>query len=768
MKKTLVVLLSAMLTFTSCNWLGTDVYADEQKTEDSGRDSMESELETISADSAKNESDSSSADKTGEVGSFSYSIHNGEATIIHCDTSVTGEITIPSTIDGVKVTSIGEWAFDGCYTLTGVTIPDGVINIDNYAFVFCEKITSVIIPDSVKNIGVQVFGGCSNLKKVTLPEGITSIGEGAFSRCTSLSSIDIPASVEKIGEGAFAQCTKLIEIGVKDNNAYYTSEGGVLYNKKKTELHTWPAGMKGDAEILNSVTSIDDYAFSGCDDITNITIPNGVTSIGKSSFDGCVGITSINIPDSVKNIGDSAFVKCSELSNIVIPDSVVSMGTDLFGGCSNLKSIVLPKGVDQINDYTFLACTGLTNYTIPDSVTYLGESAFNGCSGLTKMIIPDSVTTMGICVFEDCAGLENVILPKNLTLISGYAFENCFRLRSITIPSAVTKIDVNAFDCCNALTDVYYSGSKEQWNHISISDGNDYLKNATIHYSSKIPSKIKKVEVTSAKSSVIRGTTQQMTAIVSGDDGADTSVTWKVEGNSSKKTSVSKDGLLKIGSDEKNSSLKVTATANADTSKFASITMKVQAFKDVSDGQFYNEAVLWGMDHNVIAGYSESDGTSTFRPDDHCTRAQFVTFLWRTFGSQKPKSTKNPFVDIPNIQNVYYCDAVLWAYENGYVSGYSDPKGVRFGADDEVTRGQVVTFLWRAAGAPKPASSKSAFVDVKNPSSQYYGTAMLWASENGIVSGYSDPKGARFAPDDSCTRGQVVTFLWRYAQKFLQ
>lgn len=276
-----------------------------------------------------------------------------------------------------------------------------------------------------------------------------------------------------------------------------------------------------------------------------------------------------------------------------------------------------------------------------------------------------------------------------------------------------------------------------------------------------------RIQSPAGRNVVVRGSSAQFSAKVTGEYISDTSVNWTIDGNTSRNTVISNNGLLKVGSDEKSSTLTVKAISNADPTKSASITVKVQLFKDVNEDQFFYNAVKWGSDNSTVAGYSEADGTSTFRPNDNCTRAQFVTFLWRTMGSQKPKSSKNPFADISDIRTVYYGDAVLWAYENGYVAGYSDPRGVRFGADDEVTRGQAVTFLWRAAGSPKAKTTSSPFSDAVNPSQYFYGEAMLWANENGVVSGYSDPNGVRFGANDNCTRGQVVTFLWRYAEKFL-
>ena len=283
------------------------------------------------------------------------------------------------------------------------------------------------------------------------------------------------------------------------------------------------------------------------------------------------------------------------------------------------------------------------------------------------------------------------------------------------------------------------------------------------------PPTVDKISVSPESTGAVRGGSVSFSAKVTGKNNPDLSVVWSVSGNASKSTTIAQNGTLKIGSDEANRSLTVTATSKADPKKIATAKVTVRRFTDVDENQYFNDAVSWGSENSVVTGFKNEDGTYGFRPDDRCTRAQFVSFLWRAMKSPQPSSMNNPFVDIANISNQYYGSAVLWASENKIVVGYTYPEGVKFGPDDSVTRGQAVTFLWRAAGCPTPKSNKSQFKDVQDPANHYYGLAMIWASENGIVSGYSDGKGGyRFAPDDTCTRGQVVTFLYRYAQKYLK
>ena len=171
-------------------------------------------------------------------------------------------------------------------------------------------------------------------------------------------------------------------------------------------------------------------------------------------------------------------------------------------------------------------------------------------------------------------------------------------------------------------------------------------------------------------------------------------------------------------------------------------------FDDVKDpSQYYYEPVYWAVEKGVTTGSSPT----TFNPNAGCTRAQVVTFLWRAAGKPEPARTENPFNDVK--ADAYYYKAVLWAVEKGVTTGTSD---TTFRPDATCTRGQIVTFLWRSNDQPEPTKTDNPFTDVK--ADQYYYKAVLWAVEKGITKGTSD---TRFSPDSTCTRGQIVTFLYR-------
>ena len=338
------------------------------------------------------------AGQTNPLDYLTYRITDGEVTITDCDTSISGELTIPETIEGYPVTGIGEWAFENCTDLTNVKIPDSVISICYAA-----------------------FNDCTGLTNITIGKGVTSIYACAFAN-TAYS---------------------------KDDSNW---EDGILYIGKY--LIATKGDIAGSRTVKNGTKLIADQTFSLCDGLTDITIPNSVTHIGFNVFEGCTGLTSITIPNSVTDIGWNAFEGCTGLTSITIPNSVTSIGKYVFNDCTGLTSITIPNSITSIGYRAFGGCTRLTSITIPNSVTSIGNFAFYGCTGLTSITIPNSVTNIGAYVFNGCSSLTSITLPNSVTYIGGNAFEGCTGLTSITIPNSVTSIGSEAFYGCTGLTSV--------------------------------------------------------------------------------------------------------------------------------------------------------------------------------------------------------------------------------------------------------------------------------------------------------------------------
>ena len=230
------------------------------------------------------------AAETKYDGAWTYKVENGTATIIFCDNTIVGDVTIPSTLGGYKVTAISKGTFNNRKEFTNVTIPDSITSIGDEAFKG-SSLTSVKFGKSVKTIGAKAFDSCSNLTSVSIPDNITSIGEGAFNSCTSLTKVTI-------GKG---------------------------------------------------ITAIAKNTFSSCKNLSNLTIGSNVTTIGDSAFAYCYGLTSVTLPDSVTTLANYAFKSCSELATITFGEDIKSIGYGAFINCTKLTDVYFEGKTNEWN-----------------------------------------------------------------------------------------------------------------------------------------------------------------------------------------------------------------------------------------------------------------------------------------------------------------------------------------------------------------------------------------------------------------------------------
>ncbi|MBE6292136.1 MAG: leucine-rich repeat domain-containing protein [Bacteroidales bacterium] len=413
-----------------------------------------------------------------------------------------GSITIPATVTygGVaySVTSIGEYAFRECTSLTAITLPESLTSIGDYAFRSCSSLTSITIPESVTRIGYASFYGCSSLTSITIPESVTSIENDAFDGTAwydslpdglvyigkmlyeykgtmpANTSIEVKEGIVSISPYAFYNCSSLTAITIPESvtsigkyafygTAWYNSlPDGLVYIGKVLYKYKGTMPENTSIEVKEGIVSISSQAFSGCTSLTAITLPEGVTSIGEYAFSGCTSLTAINIPEGVTSIGYYAFKGCSSLTAIVVAEgnkvydsrggcnAIIKTSTNtLLQGCS---STIIPEGVTSIGDYAFSSCSSLTAITLPEGVTSIGDYAFYACRSLTTITLPDGMTSIGDYAFELCTSLTAITLPESVTSIGDYAFWSCSSLTAINIPEGVTSIGKYAFNGCSSLT----------------------------------------------------------------------------------------------------------------------------------------------------------------------------------------------------------------------------------------------------------------------------------------------------------------------------
>lgn len=421
-----------------------------------------------------------------------------------------------------------------------INISEGIKSICDYAFYEYKNITSVILPDSISYIGYKAFFGCSNLREIQLgsglieiyrsafegcrslnniqlPDKITTISGGAFKDCISLINILIPNSVEIIGEGdanisgtqfsyqfdVFRGCINLESIFVGENNQNYSSIDGVLFNKDKTKLISYPEGKKTEEYIIPStVTKVGAFSFFNAKNLSTLILQEGITKIEGGAFSRCNNLKNINIPKTVEflegedteSIND--IFACKKLQNInvdedntnyssvdgvlfdknktkiifypngknnkeyVIPDSVNAICGGAFAENKYLENIEIPNSVTRIEWFAFYGCSSLESIKIPDSVKKMGSIVFEtymgiifeGCTSLVSVELPSHIDEFYASrMFRGCEKLTTVNLPTNITYIPHSMFEGCKSLKSIYIPNGVTAINDCAFQECSSL-----------------------------------------------------------------------------------------------------------------------------------------------------------------------------------------------------------------------------------------------------------------------------------------------------------------------------
>ena len=383
------------------------------------------------------------------------------------------------------------------------------------------------------SIGNSAFKNCTSLASIEIPSSVTSIGNEAFAYCTNLTSIEIPSGVTSIENYAFSNCTSLNSINVDKDNQSYSSEDGILFDKEKKKLITYPAGKKEkEYNIPSSVTSIGAGTFYGCRSLTRIEIPSSVTSIECLAFYGCTSLTSIEIPSSVTRIAAQVFYGCTSLTSIEIASSVTSIGMWAFYNCTSLTSIEIPSSVASIGIYAFSRCVSLNSinvdksnqeyssedgilfdkdkkelicypaekkekeYNIPSSVTSIGTYAFGNCTNLTRIEIPSSVTSIGGGAFDNCTSLTRIEIPSSVTSIGTYAFSWCVSLNSINVDKSnqeYSSEDGILFDKGKTKLITYPAGKKEKEYNIpsSVTSIGDYaFDNCTSLTRIEIPSSV--------------------------------------------------------------------------------------------------------------------------------------------------------------------------------------------------------------------------------------------------------------------------------------
>ena len=566
------------------------------------------------------------------------------------------------------------------------------------------------------------------IQSVVIESGVQSISGGAFSGCTALEKLSISETVTQIAPNAFGGCTSLAAFEVAEGNKAFLSVGGVLFSADK-ELLRYPVGKSAD-----------------------YTVPSGTVAIAGG-----------------------AFKDCSKLESLVIPDSVTAIGKSAFENCAALKRITLPKSIAKLEALTFSGCAALAEITLPDGLKTLGEKVFSGC-----------------------AALKSVKIPAEVTVIPAEAFSGCSSLESITIPKNVSHIKERAFDGCTALKKVDYLGSDTDWSQVTKETGNNALDNAEKSFT-LTDHEHKYTDTVIPPTCTERGCTVHLCAC--GDKRED-SYTPPL-GHSYKGGICVRCGILDPNKDipHKHDFIPIVTKPTCLTEGFTTYAC--------SCGECYTKDYVSAVGHKTQLQNAKAAGclTGGYTGDEVCTVCGKVfkqgSVIFALGHDPQPARVKAPTCTesgytgdlicmrcgdmtqigktvtaaghkffggvcsvcgtkgaeaVPKFDDVkpgaFYFDAVRWAVENGITNGTGKNT---FSPNDVCSRYQIVMFLWRAAGQPEAKAAVS-FADVK-PGDIFY-EAVQWAVERGITKGTSSTS---FSPFTPCTRGQIVTFLYRSA-----
>ena len=674
------------------------------------------------------------------------------------------------------VTSLGSYSFADFTSLSSVTIPASVTKIGANAFSGCSDIETIAIPTNVTSIGDNAFACCSKLSDITLPEGITVISQELFNGCTSLASITIPKNVTEIKQNAFSDCSNLASVN-----------------------------FEADSQL----ETIGVRAFYGCSKLTDIDIPSGVTSIGNNAFMDCVALESVSIPASIATINDAAFAWCENLTSVTINAATPpTLESNVFDHCADTLKIYVPvASVDTYKVASDWSAYASSIEAIPLKISDILPSDFpttpesgwknttgvsiflDNISGNLRIQLPDS-SSMGLgcgltssLVYADNPYLTiTMITPRTITfnMVGGV-------LKSISYDGAA-EYDGN-YAPPTPPTPVYSGGSSSSTITVPVSgDASTVKVSASVSGSTATVKPIKDVDlakVTDGESVAI-----DLSGVGKNVDTAKIP-TETVEKISEKSALTVKLPVATVEFDN-------AATAEiADQAKGNNIELVVDSVKEVSLNAVQKESVkkldtALIIDAHLVSNgerlCSESEGgfgggkatvILPYEIKNNRTAANYSVFYVDDAGKLQKLNAKYdeelaafvfeiehfsvyavaydenamPFTDV--LTDAYYYDAVKWAVEKEITLGKTDTE---FDPNGSVTRAQAVTFLWRAAGKPVVNYAMN-MSDVA--SGKYYTEAVRWALAEGITKGTD---AAHFSPNATCTRGQIVSFLYRYAK----
>lgn len=583
------------------------------------------------------------------------------------------------------------------------TVRPGTVEIGAYAFYGVRNLEHIILPDSLREIGDYAFAEQPKLKEVVLPEGLEDISSNnTFYHCYSLTELSLPSTLRDISGSSVFSCIGITELvlpdGLQDISGDY-----IFSSCKKLNKVLFSSGIK---KISGN------HIFSYCDALSSLELPKDLELISGSWNFACTSIEKLTLPVMLQEIqGEDNFYACEKLSEVVLPAGLRILGDGSFGSCTSLEKIQLPASLIKLNSGTFSGCSELKHIEIPEKVTSIGSSCFAGCENLTELELPVELQTIGDSCFAGCNGLEAINLPVGLQSIGSYAFA-CTGITELSVPQTVTSwgdcpIGVTrgdrgyVYDTSRTYV-IYFAGDLPEWEGIY---GLPNMTNLYCYFPRDNTT-----------------WTENLRYLMDGP--AFFRIHW------------------------------LAADVSLPESLELTVGCKQQLTEAVQPAEDPNLPLTWSSSDETVVQVDETGMLTGVAPGTAVITASAGGGAYSARCRVTVLEGSAPhYEDVP--EDAWYYEAVQYTSEHGLFQGITETK---FGPHITMTRGMLVTVLYRLEGEPAVDGQTQPFTDVD--AGRYYGDAITWAANSGVVNGVTD---TRFAPEAAVTREQMVTILYRYA-----
>ena len=369
--------------------------------------------------------------------------------------------------DNIKMSRIGEYAFTANYNLKEViNIPDSVSNIGKYAFNGCQSLTEITLPAALIEIPERMFQNCYALAEIEIQQNVQSIGTSAFANC-GIYEIELPADLTSIGERAFQHsgayaCPNLTKVTFATGSKLATIAGEAFDGCINLKSINLPASLteltlyKGSSAGGNTNVYSYSNTFRNCSSLKSISIP-GVNVLHDSVFEGCTSLEEVILSDSLESIGAEVFLNTA-IKEVSIPATVTSINASAFENCRKLEKVTFEAGnaITEISSSVFKNTASLESITLPSTVTAIGEYAFqNSAIKSVNLNQLADLERIGAHAFENCDNIERAVVGSNVVYLGDYAFNDCNKLSSVSLTFGLEYMGALAFGCCDLLTDGY-------------------------------------------------------------------------------------------------------------------------------------------------------------------------------------------------------------------------------------------------------------------------------------------------------------------------